>query len=1152
VGDTVEYLRELESNHWSALDIYGSRISVVEGSFDIPDVVIPPGDAIGEVGGSITVSNSGAESVPVRAYAVIYPGARPELGSLETPIMLSASPTVALAPGEEAALPLSTMRLLGSSQLDAAEYHAFAYVDVGAAIDSRLMGPYFDRFEVDSDDILDQIGDFFRDLWRNAVGEGESWTVEHIVPSSASRCYITLNFPGSDLDLHVYDSEGRHVGLNYETGGVELGVPGAEYSGASGVLEFIYLPASAGERYTIQVKGIETTGDEPFVVLATDVVQDSPVLSVSPAALQLTVCGRDRLAEASLRACEIGTSQPYQGLAAASTDLVGASGTIPAANVQLSVPTQTVEPGGSVPVTATITVPPDAAPGTYAGTFQIGPVDVPVALEIVNEPPTVSLANAVGTLPEDTDTSASVKVADIVVRDDGLGTNVLSLSGPDAALFEIVGDELFLRAGTVLDHSANPTLEVAVEVDDPTVGDSPDDQVELSITVAWPVRPGPRYQFTDADGDRVSVHLAGPGTMTLLFPNDPSKTGCDLAGIELDDTTNRSTLSIVVRETGTERGDGTTVADVRVHGSLSGLSARTTDLLGDLAATGTIRRIYLDDVADGHNITIGPADRPTDTVTLRFDQVADLVIDSETPIRSLVASDWRDSDATPDGVEAPWLGSLYIRGSRRDGLSGDFTADLALDGVGARRYTLTSARIAGALRSAEWTFTGDVGSIRAGDAIGWTLDVNPEAGSEDPPEVRSLRLGKVSGNTEVDVEGGIRSLRAVSWDGGSVHADWLGYLRTTGSRREQVSGDFSGDLSLDGNPDQRRRTLSSASIAGDLTGDWTISGDVSSIRAGDATGWSLDVNSEVRSLTLGQVSGDTQVDVEGPIRYLRAVSWDGGCIEADWIGYLRTTGARRPVEDNGDFGADITLSGNNAPRDRTLSSASIVGSLTGGAWNITTGNVGMVRASSFEPDWTLTAAVGEIRSLYSRGDFSSKVTAKSLTSLYVRQNLDGATITLTQPPEARTYAARSITVRGWIADSTLLFSGNVRSLRAGGMRDSALFAGVAGPGDGNGDGVFDLPDPATQLALGVGERCRIDSLRVTGIRGEEFTFINTNLAAAEFGYVYVRSSQDDNGGVPFGIAADTIDRALWNGERFRGLEEPKDSVTVLQREFRII
>ena len=119
------------------------------------------------------------------------------------------------------------------------------------------------------------------------------------------------------------------------------------------------------------------------------------------------------------------------------------------------------------------------------------------------------------------------------------------------------------------------------------------------------------------------------------------------------------------------------------------------------------------------------------------------------------------------------------------------------------------------------------------------------------------------------------------------------------------------------------------------------------------------------------------------------------------------------------------------------------------------------------------------------------------------------------------------------------------------MRDSALFAGVAGPGDGNGDGVFDLPEPATQLALGAGERCRIDSLRVTGIRGEEFNYINTNLAAAEFGYLYVRNSQDQNNQQPFGVAADSIARALWNGERYGGLEEPKDSLTILDREFRL-
>jgi len=37
-----------------------------------------------------------------------------------------------------------------------------------------------------------------------------------------------------------------------------------------------------------------------------------------------------------------------------------------------------------------------------------------------------------------------------------------------------------------------------------------------------------------------------------------------------------------------------------------------------------------------------------------------------------------------------------------------------------------------------------------------------------------------------------------------------------------------------------------------------------------------------------------------------------------------------------------------------------------------------------------------------------------------------------------------------------------------------------------------------------------------------------------------------------GIAADTIDRALWNGERFRALAEPKDSLANLDREFRLV
>ena len=63
------------------------------------------------------------------------------------------------------------------------------------------------------------------------------------------------------------------------------------------------------------------------------------------------------------------------------------------------------------------------------------------------------------------------------------GTNTLSLSGADAALFEISGSELRLKAGASLDFETNPTLDVTVEVDDSTVGATPDDTAALAITI---------------------------------------------------------------------------------------------------------------------------------------------------------------------------------------------------------------------------------------------------------------------------------------------------------------------------------------------------------------------------------------------------------------------------------------------------------------------------------------------------------------------------------------------------------------------------------------------------------------------------------------------------------------------------------------------
>ena len=158
-----------------------------------------------------------------------------------------------------------------------------------------------------------------------------------------------------------------------------------------------------------------------------------------------------------------------------------------------------------------------------------------------SEPPTVALANTTTSLAEDTGTMVRLKVADIVITDDGVGVNELSLSGPDMALFEIVGSELYLKAGTVLDYETNPVLDVTVAVDDATVGTTPDSSAALAIAVT-DVNEAPTVTLVNT-----TTSLAGDTSTTLplkvadivvtddaLGVNNLSLSGADAALFEID------------------------------------------------------------------------------------------------------------------------------------------------------------------------------------------------------------------------------------------------------------------------------------------------------------------------------------------------------------------------------------------------------------------------------------------------------------------------------------------------------------------------------------------------------------------------------------------------------------------------------------------
>jgi len=92
-----------------------------------------------------------------------------------------------------------------------------------------------------------------------------------------------------------------------------------------------------------------------------------------------------------------------------------------------------------------------------------------------NQAPTgVAFTDQTTSLAENSSTATRVKLAEVEVADDGLGENVLSVTGADASFFEVDSNGLYLKAGTTLNRATKSAYTVSVAVDDASVGASPD------------------------------------------------------------------------------------------------------------------------------------------------------------------------------------------------------------------------------------------------------------------------------------------------------------------------------------------------------------------------------------------------------------------------------------------------------------------------------------------------------------------------------------------------------------------------------------------------------------------------------------------------------------------------------------------------------
>ena len=168
-----------------------------------------------------------------------------------------------------------------------------------------------------------------------------------------------------------------------------------------------------------------------------------------------------------------------------------------------------------------------------------------VTVNNLNDAPQLIMSNVMTSINENTDTSSGIRVADLQVVDDALGTNLLNLTGADAGKFEIIGNQLWLRANEVLNYESQSLLDVTIELDDSAiVGLEDSGTVSLSVNDINEQPLGTSDQFTM---DQLSSITLDPNDLTL---NDSDPDGDGLAFI-VDTTPANGTL--VVQPDGTLR-----------------------------------------------------------------------------------------------------------------------------------------------------------------------------------------------------------------------------------------------------------------------------------------------------------------------------------------------------------------------------------------------------------------------------------------------------------------------------------------------------------------------------------------------------------------------------------------------------------------------
>jgi hypothetical protein len=287
-----------------------------------------------------------------------------------------------------------------------------------------------------------------------------------------------------------------------------------------------------------------------------------------------------------------------------------------------------------------------------------------------------------------------------------------------------------------------------------------------------------------------------------------------------------------------------------------------------------------------------------------------------------------------------------------------------------------------------------------------------------------------------------------------------------------------------------------------LVGDITLDGGVSSINIAGAQSSSLAFGQSIGpiALTVGNFN-DVNLATPAPFGLIRGGDW----VSTDSVPESFHAAYISRVYMTGNFDVGVQLTGTGAP-GRTLGKLTVGGAI-GGTWNIP-GSSAPFLIGGTTSDWNATlASVPYIDDL---GSMGGSLTIPSLPWLKVHGNMIGTLLNFTGTSGTD---LRSMHVYGVIRSSAIESGANLGPILAEALQATLVYAGVAPLPQGQ-----VLPASATDLSASA----TIESITLRPRGKVKIGFQASDIAAASLGNLALATTEVNNNGVAFGLAAETI------------------------------